>query len=270
MGVVFNAIDHSYKNQNSEDSIVWTSVTTLISKFKMPFEQQKIAKSVSKKKTSKWYGMKPADIIKVWENEALRATTVGTYYHDQRENDVCSFASMDIEGITIPVIKPLPEKNGLKFSPSQKLTDGVYPEHLVYLKSSGVCGQGDLIEVVNGHINIIDYKTNKKIDLESYRDWEGVSKKMLAPIGHLDDCNFNHYSLQLSIYMYIMLKHNPKLKVGKMFIHHIEFDTVGEDKYGYPINKFDHNGDPVINAVIPMEVPYLKDEVISLIKSLNS
>lgn len=270
MSIVFKAEDHSYNNIDPEDDIKWTSVTTLISKFKTPFEQKKIANSVSKKKTSKWYGMKPEEIISIWENEALRATTVGTYYHDQREKDVCSFASMDIDGITIPVIKPLPEENGLKYAPSQKLTDGVYPEHLVYLKSSGICGQGDLIEVVNGKVNIIDYKTNKKIDKESYKDWEGISKKMLAPIGHLDDCNFNHYSLQLSIYMYIMLKHNPKLKPGKMYIHHIEFETEGEDKYGYPINKFDDNGDPVVIAVTPMEIPYLKDEVISIIKSLQS
>jgi len=26
------------------------------------------------------------------------------------------------------------------------------------------------------------------------------------------------------VYMYIILKHNPKLKVGKMLIHHVIFD----------------------------------------------
>ena len=270
MSIVFNAKYHSYNNIDPNDNIKWTSVTTLISKFKLPFEQKKIATSVSKKKSSKWYGMTPEEIITIWENEALRATTVGTYYHNQREADICSFASMDIEGTTIPVIVPLPEKDGLKYAPSQKLTDGVYPEHLVYLKSAGICGQGDLIEVVNGYINIIDYKTNKKIEKESYKDWEGISKKMLAPIGHLDDCNFNHYSLQLSIYMYIMIKHNHRLKPGKMLIHHIEFETEGEDKYGYPINKYDVNGDPVVTSVTPMEIPYLKDEVISIIKSLQA
>ncbi len=144
----------------------------------------------------------------------------------------------------------------------------MYPEHMVYLKSAGICGQSDLVEVVNDKINIIDYKTNKEIKTESYKDWDGISDKLLDPVSHLDDCNFNHYSLQLSIYMYIMLKHNPRLKPGKMFIHHVIFELDGEDEFGYPHTKYDDQGDPVIKQVIPMEIPYLKEEVIAILKSL--
>jgi hypothetical protein len=151
----------------------------------------------------------------------------------------------------------------------QKLDPGVYPEHMVYLKSAGLCGQSDLVEVVNGRVNIIDYKTNKEIKTESFKNWEGMSEKMLPPVEHLDDCNFNHYALQLSIYMYIILKHNPKLQPGKIFIHHITFETEGEDQYGYPIAKLDENGEPKVLEVIPMPVPYLYDEVISVINYLK-
>ena len=38
---------------------------------------------------------------------------------------------------------------------------------------------------------------------------------MYKPVNHLDDCNLNHYNLQLSIYAYIIKKHNPKLKDRK-------------------------------------------------------
>ena len=44
----------------------------------------------------------------------------------------------------------------------------------------------------------------KEIKKESYKNWEGISEKMSPPLQNLDDCNFIHYSLQRSIYMYII------------------------------------------------------------------
>jgi hypothetical protein len=268
MSIVFNAADHSYKSVEADD-IKWISVTSLVSNFKKPFDAKAVAARVTKSKRSKWYGIAPEKILEIWDSEANRATTLGTYYHNQREADLCSFASMEREGTTIPVIAPVEEIDGLKQAPSQRLDPGVYPEHMVFLKSAGICGQSDLVEVVNGCVNITDYKTNKEIKTESFKDWEGISEKLLSPVNNLDDCNFNHYSLQLSIYMYIILKHNPKLQPGKMYIHHVLFDIEGVDEFGYPITKYDHNNDPVVKEVIPMEIPYLKDEVISIINWLH-
>jgi hypothetical protein len=265
MSIVFNAAEHSYKSIDGAEGISWTSVTTLISSLKKPFDAKAVAARVTKNKKSKWHGIEPKIIEQIWKNEADRATTLGTYYHNQREADLCSLASIEREGITVPVISPSGEHDGIRFAPLQKLDPGVYPEHMVYLKSTGICGQSDLVEVVNGKVNIIDYKTNKEIKTEAFTNWEGITEKMLDPVSHLDDCNFNHYALQLSIYMYIILKHNPKLKPGRIFIHHITFEQEGEDKYGYPIAAKDSDGNPIVKDVIPMAVPYLVDEVISIL-----
>ena len=229
MSIVFNAADHSYKSVEADD-IKWISVTSLVSNFKKPFDAKAVAARVTKSKRSKWYGIAPEKILEIWDSEANRATTLGTYYHNQREADLCSFASMEREGTTIPVIAPVEEIDGLKQAPSQRLDPGVYPEHMVFLKSAGICGQSDLVEVVNGYVNITDYKTNKEIKTESFKDWEGISEKLLMPVNNLDDCNFNHYALQLSIYMYIILKHNPKLQPGKMYIHHVIFEEESKDE----------------------------------------
>ena len=268
MSIVFNAADHSYKSIEA-DEIKWISVTSLVSQFKKPFDAKTVAERVTKSKRSKWFGIPPQKILEIWDSEANRATTLGTYYHNQREADLCSFASIERDGITVPVITPVEEIDGLKQAPSQRLDPGVYPEHMVFLKSAGICGQSDLVEVVNGYVNITDYKTNKEIKTESFKDWEGISEKLLMPVNNLDDCNFNHYALQLSIYMYIILKHNPKLQPGKMYIHHVIFEEESKDEFGYPITKYDYNGDPVVKEVIPMLIPYLKDEVISIINWLH-
>ena len=266
--IVFNADDHSYRSLD-DSNIDWISVTTLVSHFKKPFDAKKIAEKVSKSKKSKWAGMDPILIKQIWTNEADRSTTLGTWYHNQRESDICALSSIEREGVTIPIFKPTEVKEGVKLAPSQKLEPGVYPEHMVYLRSVGICGQSDLVEVVNGKVNIIDYKTNKEIKMESYVDWEGKSEKLLPPIDNLDDCHFYHYALQLSIYMYIILKHNPKLKPGKIFIHHVIFEVEAEDDWGYPITKRDVNGDPVLKEVKPITIPYLFEEVQTIMHYLH-
>ena len=71
--------------------------------------------------------------------------------------------------------------------------------------------------IVNGKINIIDYKTNKEIKTKGFTNWEGITSKMYNPVNHLDDCNLKHYNLTIEFYMLILLKkHNPKLKIGNI------------------------------------------------------
>ena len=263
----FTAHDHKYTSIDEHEK-EWLSVTSFIGQFKQPFDADKIAEKSSKKRNSKWYGMTPEDIKTAWKNEALRATTLGTWYHNCREKDICDFQDMERHGKTVPVFTPI-EVEGLKYSPNQKLTDGVYPEHMVYLKSAGLCGQSDLVEVIDGFVHITDYKTNKEIKLEGFTSWEGITQKMLPPVSHLDDCNLNHYALQLSLYMYIILKHNPKLKPGILTIHHIMFEEVGRDKFDNPITELDSNGDPVVKDIVQYDLPYLKSEIINLLHWLE-
>lgn len=264
----FTPEDHKYTSIKEEDKQDWISATTFIGQFKKPFDAETISQKSSKNKKSKWYGMTPEAIRDAWKSEAKRATDLGTWYHNCRERDICSFDNMERHGLEVPVIKPI-ESEGAKYSPDQKLKDGIYPEHMVYLRSAGLCGQSDLVEVIDGEVHITDYKTNKEIKIEGFTNWEGITTKMLHPVSHLDDCNLNHYTLQLSLYMYMILKHNPKLKPGLLTIHHVLFETVGEDQYGNPITALDENGDPVVKDVVPYDLPYLKQEIISMLHWLE-
>jgi ATP-dependent exoDNAse (exonuclease V) beta subunit len=261
MAIAFKEEGHIYESTD-KDNISWVSVTSLVGKFKPKFDRDGQAKKSSKNKRSKWYGMTPEEIISAWDNETARAIKLGNFYHNQREADMLDLDTIGRYGIEVPIIKPI-IKDNIKLSPEQKLKEGVYPEHLVYLKSVGICGQADIVEVVNGYINITDYKTNKEIKEKGFTNWEGITNKMFRPVNHLDDCNLNHYNLQLSIYAYIIKKHNPKLKIGKLIIQHVKFKQVGEDKNGYPINEH-VDGEPVLDSIKMYELPYLKDEVRSL------
>jgi len=260
MGLTFIEKGHKYQ---SLDNIEWTSVTSFISKFKPEFDKVSVAKKCSKKKKSKWHGLDPQVIMNIWEGETQRAIDLGNWYHNQRESDMLGFNTIEREGVVLPIIKPIIE-DGIKHAPEQKLLDGVYPEHFVYLKSAGLCGQADFVEIVNGKINITDYKTNKEIKEKGFVNWEGRSYKMYAPVSHLDDCNLMHYNLQMSLYAYMIKKHNHNLKIGKLVVQHVTFEAESHDEYGYPVTKY-VNGDPVIKEVKMYDLPYMKEEVVSLI-----
>jgi len=268
MAVTFKEKGHSYQSQDPKDDIKWLGVTTFVAMFKPKFDP--VAQSIksSKNKRSKWFGIPPEDIQKIWAGEGDRANNEGTKYHNQRESDLLGIETIVRSGVKIPIIKPIYDGE-LKIAPVQKLSEGIYPEHFVYLKSVGLCGQSDRVEVVKNIIDVYDYKTNKEIKKEGFTNWEGIVDKMLGPVAHLDDCNLNHYALQLSTYMYIMLKHNPQYKPGKLILHHIVFEKEGVDKFGYPILKRDSHGEAIVEDVVPYEVPYLKSEVIAMINYIK-
>lgn len=267
MELIFKAENHKYESIK-DPSKKWLSATGIIDLFKEPFDQEAVAIKCSKSKKGKWFGMTPKEIINYWDNESKRATDLGTWYHNQREEDLLACETVRRNGIDLPIV-PFSVINGVKYSPHQSLTPGIYPEHFVYLKSASICGQADRVEIVGDKVDIYDYKTNKEVKTTPYTNWEGVTKTLLGPLSHLGDCDISKYAIQLSIYMYIILKHNPHLKPGKLEIDHIVFEIESKDKNGFPIVATDAAGDPIIKEVVPYDLPYLEDEVKTIIMYLK-
>lgn len=266
--IKFESKGHSYSNIDENEDFKWVSVTTLVHEFKEPFDAQAMAEKCSKGKNKKYKGKDPKDIIALWDRENKRATDLGTWYHDQRENDMVNCNTITIDGLELPIISPL--INGkIKIAPEQSVSQGIYPEHFVYLKSASICGQADRVEIVGDRIDIYDYKTNKEIKTRGFKFYDGTYKKMLAPIHHLEDCEINHYALQLSIYMYIIHKHNFNLTPGKIQIQHVEFEVDHLDENGYPVYALGPGGEPIISKINRYDLPYLKKEVISVLKWLK-
>lgn len=249
---------HSYYSPDSPD-IKWTSVTSVVHKLVEPFNEEEGAVKSSKNKKSKWYGLPVEEIRQAWKDENTRSKELGTWYHNKRENAL--LGRTDIQ-----VYKPIIEE-GIKKALPQKLTPGIYPEHLVYLLSAGICGQSDLVTVTDKSFSITDYKTCKEIKRESWKNWEGVSKKMLGHCKHLDDCEFYHYAVQLSLYAYMIWRSNPKLEIDKLTIEHVKFEEEGRNKYDYPIYKKDENGEYIVKDIEYIDIPYLGSEAQAIINS---
>lgn len=97
------------------------------------------------------------------------------------------------------------------------------------------------------------HNTNKELKLKGFMEFNSVTKtksekKMFAPLSHLGDCNFNHYSIQLSTYAYLLEQVGYRLRPNGLTINHILFDN--EDN---PVD------------VVDYPVPYLKKEVKALL-----
>ena len=242
----FEEKNHTYVSV-VPDNRKWTSITKIISSFKVPFDDN-IAFKNSTDPYSKYYGLTPDAIKQIWENERNRSTKLGSSFHKMMEEK--AFAT---GGLSLAV-----NKGDWKFAGNQELTKvGVYPEHFAYNSYYAICGQADIVETTDYNtLNIGDFKTSKKIDRTGYK-----GKKMLKPINHLDDCYFNHYALQLSFYMWMILQHNPQLRPGLQTIYHIKFVKAGEDKYGFPIYHKDNKGGNIVEDITPIVVPYMEYEV---------
>lgn len=264
MIIKFDPEKHAYV---SDTGVPFASVTKLLSSYKQPFDAKLAAEKASKNRKSKWYRIPPDKIQEIWAAEANRSVTLGNWYHDQREKDLLQCQTVSYQGFELSIYNCSFDSTGQKMTGDQKLTDGIYPEHFIYLESAGIAGQSDRVTVANGKVDILDYKTNKEIKTEGFRNYEGITQKMLHPLKHLDDCNLNHYTLQLSIYMYVILRHNPKLRAGELTLQHIIFEEeFDKDPYGYPLYRKDEQGNPIVKNVVNYTLPYLKEEVITLLE----
>ena len=265
--ISFREEGHIYKSlPSAPEQINWTSVTTIVELFCEEFDEQIVAHKCSiglMGKNKPYRGMTVKAILDLWATENKRSTDLGSKYHLQKETQLIDSILVEREGLLYPVYPPI-ILNGEKLAIPQKLIPGVYAEHMMYLNSAGVCGQSDRVEIIDKYIDVYDHKTNKTLDFESYKNQMGKSKKMRGVLSHLDDCNYMHYTIQLSIYMYILRKHNYNLIPRNLVLEHVKFAVESKDKFGFPKYYTDLNGNPIIEDVTPYKVDYLEREVISI------
>lgn len=166
------------------------------------------------------------DILDKWQKENMEACERGTKIHAQMEN------SMYSDNVSLKKFGIVGKFIGKKNYCTLDLENAVYPEYLIYQVSDDgilrIAGQIDLLIKQGNEITLADWKTNKKIDLKSGFDTKTKkTDKMLYPLNRLDDCNFNHYTLQLSTYAWMLQKLNPDFIIKDLILYH--FDHEGNE-----------------------------------------
>lgn len=132
-----------------------------------------------------------------------------------------------------------------EFSTAQ---EGLFVENRLELPIDDfiIIGIPDLIKIENGVVHCWDWKTSKKgIRFKSNYDLAAKKTRRLKfPLHGIDDVNGQHYTLQLSLYMWMILQLRPDLKPGTLNISWVQDMRVKKS----------------------FEVPYMKDEVDKLIQ----
>jgi ATP-dependent exoDNAse (exonuclease V) beta subunit len=211
--VVFDSVSHTY-TKNGKKLI---SVTTFINQFKNKFDSDYHSKRIAKKENKT-----QEEILKLWSDKAKKSCEIGTAIHKIFEDYIdgkfsvisneieIDFMDLDIEYLIDFYPKSKVAIQFIKdFFISGRLTP-VYTEYIVH--NDFLAGQVDLIcKDKDNNYYILDFKTNDKIETFSY------NKKMLGVFKDINDCNFYHYSLQLSIYKKMFDK-----DIKGLFIIHIK------------------------------------------------
>lgn len=206
--------EHKYISEKGE----LVSATTFIGKFKPKFDTQNIAEEYANKR-----GLKTEDVIALWDQKRDISTIKGTLIHEYAENfwmnKVFPYNDKDIikRFGTDLIVEP--------FEKCKKIFHKFYEEastNLLPVKMEWVVGDLDyniagMIDCIfynkkSKCLEIYDYKTNKEIKIKNDFD-----QRFSNPISHLDICELNTYSLQLSLYKHIIEK-NTDLKIGNCYL----------------------------------------------------
>lgn len=200
-------------------------------------------------------------VKKQWAEDGRVAREKGTMFHALKEDE-------DINQKDKPVFYSTIEDDIKPIRDLEKLEDGVHPELTLYNNEFQACGTADkvIIETIDGirYVDILDYKTSKTIDLESYYDTRNQKHAMLAnPLQSVMDCNFMKYSLQLSMYAFFLEKYNfiPRnLTLIHLVIKELIEDIDTKYKIDFEGKKFH------VEHEIEYPVKYMKKEVKALLQ----
>lgn len=197
---------------------VGISTTGLISQYENHFDSETISQQVANKR-----GISQQEVLEEWRIENLHSTIKGSFIHEfaqslwEGKEYVFDYSKVpkeiDIDRLKSDIHKLIPQAINF-YNDYKDMYELIGCEIYLGDEDFDECGATDqiLYNKYNGGIAIIDYKTNKEIKKESYKH-----KKMLIPLHKFDDCNYVHYSIQLSGYKFKFEK-NTKLKVDETFI----------------------------------------------------
>ena len=209
--VTFDEAAHTYTADVSGKKYI--SATTLIGKFKQKFDAVAVSTAYAKKN-----GNTPEYWQQQWAKISKTACDKGTLFHKRKEDEgiAAGGATRNKKWIPVHVAEALAQIE----HDYHNIPDGIHQELQLWNHYFEIAGLTDLCIVDGNYFDIDDYKTNKKIDKTSFRHPKTGYKKMLFPLTHLQDCNFNHYQLQLSLYAFMFEQLSGKTCRSICFHHH--------------------------------------------------
>ena len=197
------------------------SVTSIISKYKHPFD-----KDYWSQKKADERGITKEEILKEWKYKADFSCEKGSAFHEYAENFLTNKlfpfpehriteALGGVENMLKcrEAVEELKKMFNVFYDKSFGKLIPVRAEVVVGDEEWGVTGMVDQIfyNEKSKKLEIWDWKTNKAIKEDN--KWQ----QFKTPLEHLDVCELNTYSLQLSFYK-LIIERNTELEIGDCYI----------------------------------------------------
>lgn len=182
-------LDERTHTYTDADGAEYTSVSKIIGRYKEPFDRDRLALQTAQKR-----GVTVESVLAEWDT----AAPYGTAVHKQIENYFTG------KGDQFDLIQP----HLWRFEQWKKQPVTFYPEVILCDRQLKIAGTADMLVRRGDTWSILDWKTNKAIYKTSFG-----GKKLKAPLSHLDDCNYIHYSLQLSLYAVMLGERVKKMNI---------------------------------------------------------
>lgn len=228
--------EHKYKFKRNPD-VIPLSVTGVIGKYKKPFDAEYHAKNKADQ-----LGISKEQVLKEWKDKGELASSKGTLVHLYMEQMMKGEQFSIPENLNRPDVvdafnktKPICNKF---LKNSYNTLEHVSAEQLVGCPEWGITGMIDQI-VRNKHTGeyyLLDWKTNKKINTESFY-------KLQGSLSHLDSSELTIYSLQLGLYKRILERY-INIKISNCLIIHLPLDS--DDYKMYKTHEFKDEIDLII------------------------
>lgn len=218
-------IESTHKYELKDDpEFEFTSCTTFAKYFFRPFDKIGVANNLTSSHP-RYEHLTPQELIKQWDEIAEE----GTFIHNEVENF--------INDTTPPThFKSKLAAKWLKTNLIDRDRYEIFSEVIIYSKELALAGTIDLLvyDKEFDEYKLVDWKTNKRIDFESY----GNKKGNHSATQNLMDCNYYHYSIQLSLYRFLLEKYYG-LTVNSSAISHLTKSEILFHKTDYHKNEIE-------------------------------
>lgn len=234
MSIIFIPEDHRYYNEDNDRDYI--STTTLLKNYEPSFDPTgKIAERCAKRD-----GVSVEDILAKWAKTSKAGTDKGSSVHNAVE-DYIKTGHWDENH----------DKILLHFMSlfDEHLRDTIHSEYILSNDKFEVAGTADILIEGTNWFKVWDIKTNKQI---RFTNSFHSDRFLFDPVSHLTNCEFNKYSLQLSIYafMYEIISGKPCTELRIIYAKPNEQAQPGGNNY----------------SIEEYYIPYLKTDVINIFK----
>lgn len=235
--VIFIPKYHTYKDAITSEKLI--SVSRIKGAITPPFDPTgEITKRCAEKE-----GIGVTELKQRWQKQADESKERGTYIHALIENSFdCQFPTDDQE-LTL-VSNAIEYIKGLGY-------EQVFAEQIITDHTLPIAGTADLILQTGNHVSILDWKTDKSIERYSFGYTRGRPAEMLKPpFDSWHNCNFSIYSVQLSIYAWMLERQG--FVVDSCTIAHVDKETLELSYYAVPFRQLpitETNLQQIINSL---------------------